>query len=262
MNDRAMDDDAELAADYRSLVEQHGRARWSATPLVEPTQECFPERWEADAPSVAALAENVFGRAGLAHMELEIQAHRRQIIAPAREDHAIHRSVVETREPFGPARVLACTATMCVLGVDLEALAEPAERLDPGMLVASLCGAAAFVLRAPSASAYRDAPGSLSATEADLRVVDVATIVLGFGVLTTNDAYRFLPPTRKPDGVSRFAAWHRSAGSLSHESMARLLALDVHARDPGRAAEKRVHAHLHPNQREVFSEALSAIRSR
>jgi hypothetical protein len=93
--------------------------------------------------------------------------------------------------------------------------------------------------------------------ELDERLIDVATVYLGFGIFTVNNAYRY----RSSGGLrgSRTVTqWsHFSAGVLSPQAMSFLLALHVLARDED---ESEVARRLEPNQAACFRAALKQLR--
>jgi hypothetical protein len=86
-------------------------------------------------------------------------------------------------------------------------------------------------------------------------------VVLGLGVLTTNDAYRFYRG-RAAYGPARARQIHRTAGHLSMDAMCFLLAAQVAARGARADERSRVAKLLEANQRQAFDEAMRGLDAR
>ncbi|HEX7810139.1 MAG TPA: hypothetical protein VF608_15495, partial [Thermoanaerobaculia bacterium] len=85
-------------------------------------------------------------------------------------------------------------------------------------------------------------------------LTDVTTVVLGFGILSTNNTDRY-----RSTGTWNVTAWSKSsAGYLPPQAMAYLLALWCAAREKPEERKTIAH-HLEPNQRACFRAALEVI---
>lgn len=89
-------------------------------------------------------------------------------------------------------------------------------------------------------------------------LTDLTTIVLGFGLLTVNNAYRERTTLHLEGGLTwtRYSAVR--VGYLSAQCLSWLLAVQLEVRDDDELIE-RLQAALEPNQRRTFREALNAL---
>jgi hypothetical protein len=245
-----------LLAELRALIARHGAERFLAGPLVEPTPAFFPDAWSPDDAGVLSLARRVFVLAGVEEVRIELAS----VASP---DERLESStaairgdgVAQVHEPDGPAALQSVSKDWCVIGVD------PSGRSRPAMLAASLCRVAARVFDAERAMATRDVSYRASATPLDddddtLRARDVATVYLGFDILTTNDTYTLF---REPHGRIGARVVHRTSGHLSLEEMGGLLAAQLVARSLSSRELRRVLSLLGPNQAEVVEERVAAF---
>jgi hypothetical protein len=235
---------ASLVLELASVVHRHGKERLLEGTLVEPTSAYFGEAMDGSDDALVRLGGDVFGYAGLPTVRLGVDPVR----LPRERSGGGGSAVVV---PWGPVEVLRVVASQCSLlaSSDLADL--------PGV-VASLCRAAALVFDdgAARASPYRSEGWRLPETDAERRRVDVMTVYLGLGLLTTNDSYRFLL-IHKSNGRKDHV--HRRAGFLGEEAMSFLLALQVRARGLGRREAQRLATLLETNQADYFRDAWDEI---
>ena len=106
------------------------------------------------------------------------------------------------------------------------------------------------------AHAYRRLTGLAEAYDRlEEENTDLTTVYLGFGILTTNNAYRFRK-WRRTGGPYAGIAWStESAGYLSPQAMAFALAAQVTARGLSASESKRLGRHLETNQQAFFHAA-------
>jgi hypothetical protein len=228
-----------LEGELAALVARYGNARMCEAKLVEPTAEFFPDAFvREDADSALTLACRIFDHAGLGEIEITVDSEafslRRAAVEPIRggDDR-----VEQLHERTGPASLVDLGESACTIGVDAR---------DPTTLAAALCRVAARVFLERHAESYRDAPShAVAASDEVLRAGEIASVFLGFGIITSNDAYRF---TRtRPRVVT-----HRTCGVLSYEAMTCVLAAWWRARGGDRRERRRIHASLDANQQSSF----------
>ncbi|HEY5926588.1 MAG TPA: hypothetical protein VIV11_33100, partial [Kofleriaceae bacterium] len=220
------DDEREwLTAETADLLEEVGIERYVANPLVEASDRWFPDEWHPDDGGVARLAKRVFGYAGLADVEITTD------LASEDTGFAIIASELDH------ARV--------ALVVDPEHLT------DALTAVATLVDLAARVFRIRH---------DLVVTNEDeeKRLCDLTTIFLGFGIITTNAAYRYRASGGLEGNVAVTRWTHSEQGTLSASVMAYALAMQVVVRAD--ASERRaVSRQLERNQAEVFDAACADL---
>ncbi len=250
----------ELVADLRALLADHGKDRFVDAPLIEPNAEFFPDLWSPDEAGVNALARRIFRYAGLADAALTFRAERSHRRAENREAIAGRAtSVREIVNDDGPACLLTTAPGSCTLGIDYEDLH------DPSMLAASLCRSAAAAFRFAPQATYRDPQWVPPTSDKDFLLrAAVGSVYLGFGIVTTNDAYRFFDnAVARDDGrIERSMGSHlvRTGGVVSLDGMAFLLAVQGVAREWDSAERRRVASLLDPSQAEAFAEHSRDLR--
>lgn len=216
-----------LANALRTLIARNELL--DATPLVQPANDWFPEPWAATAAHGHRLAQRMMHYAGLGTLRLALSAYEPDEGAEDAWDVGTagwFAGIDEGRAYFG-------------LHVD--------QFLDPE--------AAAGVLAHEVAHAWRT-HHRLTVDDRDEEelLTDVTTVVLGFGILSTNNTDRY-----RSAGDWNETRWTiSSAGYLPPQSMAYLLALWMLAR--GKAGERKIiERHLEPNQLGFFRAALDEL---
>jgi hypothetical protein len=197
--------------------------RFVASPLVEPHKRFFPDPWEASARGVRALALRLLHYAGIDELDVR----------------------VEVEDVRGTASVwfLGIEAGICTFGAD------PAALQDGDKVVGILCREVAAAFR--EWIALTGTPGTLEEAKTDL-----TTIYLGFGILTTNSAYRYRTEGGLVGGTI-LTSWSMStATALPAPAMAYALAAQLVAR--GIEARRIVHL-LEPNQEASFRAAYELL---
>ena len=223
-----MDEQEWLTTQTAKLIGRAGLDRYVAATIVEPTDQWFPDEWHRDDTSVALLAKRVFEHAELA-------------------DVTISADLVTSETGHGLSAV-ELDATHVKLVVD------PAHLADPLALIAYLARLAAVVFRIRHALEDAD-------PEQERRLIDLTTIYLGFGLLTTNAAYRYRA-SGELQGNRAVTRWsHDEQGALPAATMAIALATQLVARDAEAGELRRVVRQLETNQAEVFQTACRQLRS-
>jgi len=229
---------AQLLDDLASLILAAGSDTFLASPIVEPSDRWFPDRWTPDADGVERLLHRVLGYAGLDHLELTLDIDRfsdatGKVLSDGRAGG--HRG---TAAWFAGIR-----DGVCSFGVDT------AQLRDPEGLVGTLAHEVAH--------AYREAHELRVADRAvDEPLTDLTTVYLGLGILTANASQRFRSGR---DGAG--ASWYSRAegGYLPMQAMSYLLAAQIVARGAATAPIARV---LAPNQRACFKAACTDLGPR
>lgn len=202
-----------------------------AAPLVEPTNDWFPELWSATAAHGHRLTQRMMFYAGLSELKLSLSAYE-----PVWDEGDEVPWDANTAGWFAGVR-----DGRAIFGLNVDQFGDPE--------------AAAGVMAHEVAHAWRQHHHlTVDDREKEELLTDVSTIALGFGILSTNNTDRY-----RTWGNSQLSGWSNSAvGYLPPYAMAWLLALWCQARNvPGerRAIEK----HLEPNQRASFRAALAEI---
>ena len=213
------------------LIAKRGIEFLDAAPLVEPTNEWFPEPWSATAAHAHRLAQRLLHYAGLGALRPTLSAY-----APQRNEDGTAPWDAGTAGWFAGIR-----DGRAHFGLHVDQFGDPE--------------AAAGVLAHEVAHAWR-AHHRLVIGDRDKEelLTDVTTVALGFGILSTNNTDRY-----RSGGTWSETAWSiSSAGYLPPQSMAFLLALWCAARAKRQEA-KIIERHLEPNQRASFRAAMDEL---
>ncbi|HEV7768866.1 MAG TPA: hypothetical protein VGQ76_27985 [Thermoanaerobaculia bacterium] len=222
-----------LARALQQLIAKRGVAILDAAPLVEPTNEWFPEPWDTTAAHAHRLAQRLLHYAGLTTLRPTLSAFEPQLnedgTAPRDAHTAGWFAGIENRRAY--------------FGLHVGQFSDPE--------------AAAGVLAHEVAHAWRTYHQLIvDDREEEELLTDVTTILLGFGILSTNNTDRY-----RSSGTWDTTSWSVSAvGYLPPQAMSYLLALWSAAR--GRSGERKtIERHLEPNQLAFFRAALDEIKS-
>jgi hypothetical protein len=212
-----------LTKNLRKLIAKNGVERFVSAPVVEPTRRFFPDAWSGTVADVHIVTQRLMHMAGLGDLRVHMTTFGR----------SEYGHEVGWFWGFDEDR--------CKFGVAISQLRDPE--------------AAAGVMAHEVAHAWRH-KRELRAPSSDKEelLTDVTTVYLGFGILTTNNTYRY-----RSSGNWSVTRWSNSAvGYLPPDAMSFLLALQAFARnrrDEIRAIEK----HLEPNQQACFEEAMHVL---
>jgi hypothetical protein len=224
-----------LLSALRTLIARRGYGTFLKTPLVEPTPEWFPDRWEPTTAGVERLARRILALAGLERLRARVELYRNPEEIRAVDAHGRPSAWGHT----GAAAWFAGIHDgVCHFGAERGGLADAAH------VVAAMCHEVAH--------AYRERHGLVIDDDHEERRTDLTTVYLGFGVLTTNGSYRYRASSGA-DLSSRSS--HQQLGYLPPESMAFLLAAQVVARRMDAGGRSHVARLLEPNQRASFRAA-------
>jgi len=206
--------DAVLAG-FDALLELGASEAWTTAPLLEPTPRCFPDPWRGGTSSLEALLRRLAIHAGLVTNDPEDLTFAITVERP-RDD----------MPKIGP------DGGMAFEGLTRDDHGHPCARIvvqEVTLRDAKWAGAVAARTVAAIWIARRDAMRSGGGTVAldangvaEQRRIDLASIVLGFGVLTTDASLQYVAGQRggrklgvTPAPVMAFAlaVWSTSRGS-------------------------------------------------
>ena len=226
----------------RGLVEACGHAQLVSTPVVLPSERCFPDRWSPDAGGVRRLALRILRYAGLSELDVQVEMFDDGRTADLRLEPG---AIVRTQAHEGAAAWFAgIVDDTCLFGAHVSLLG------DPGGVTAALAH--------ESAHAFRYAR-ELVVEDRDLEecLTDLSTIYLGLGVLTANASLRHRSWSIGGGGTSLGGhAWStQHLGYLSPQAMCFALAVFERVRERGAAERRAIVDALETNQAGFFKAA-------
>lgn len=248
-------DEAEWLLDgLTRLVAARGPGPLVSHPIIEPTNQYFPDRWTGTPRGVEILARRLLGYAGIHHLEAIVDAEAQLDEREAGE--------CGLEQPDLPIWFAGLAEGSCLFGVREEALE------DAELAAAALGHAVAHAFRAHHGLAadgrregsYRERPARLAQVEAlEERLTDVTTAYLGFGVIMANASER-----KRSQGEVRgsMATWKITTtrmGTLEPQSMSYLLAAQAMAKGLTARERKGLSQQLDTNQAAYFEAACKAI---
>jgi len=222
-----------LTRALRTLIAKRGVQTLDAAPLVEPTNDWFPERWSTTATHGHRLAQRLLYYAGLGSLKPTLSAYE-----PVENEDGTKPWDAGTAGWFA-----GIDNGRAHFGLHVRQFSDPE--------------AAAGVLAHEVAHAWRTHHHlCVDDREEEELLTDITTIVLGFGILSTNNTDRY-----RSSGTWSVTSWSfSSAGYLPAQAMAYGLALWCAARG-NRDEPKIIERHLEPNQGAYFRAALEEIAS-
>jgi hypothetical protein len=227
----SQDDRQWLTHALKKIIARRGADLLDAAPLVEPTNDWFPEKWATTAAHGHRLAQRLMHYAGLGELSVSLSAYK-----PVWNDDEEAPWDAGTAGWFAGIR-----DRRAFFGLHVRQFGDPE--------------AAAGVLAHEVAHAWRRHHHLVvEDREKEEPLTDVTTVALGFGILTTNNTDRY-----RSSGTWSMTAWSMSsAGYLSPQAMSWLLAVWCTARSV--AGERRtIERHLEPNQQSYFRASLEEL---
>lgn len=217
-----------LTRETAKLIKHAGLDSYVAAPQVEPNDRWFPDEWHPDDAGIARLGKRVFEHAGLGDIEIKTEL---------------------TKNVGGKGMIAThVDANLVRLDVDPEFLT------DPLTIISHLISLASVVFRV-----RHDLEDPDHDTERQL--IDLTTIYLGFGILTTNAAYRYRASGELRGSIAITRWSHDVQGALSADAMAYALATQLVARNASPAELRAVKRQLETNQADVFEAACRQLKS-
>jgi hypothetical protein len=221
------------------LIEARGIAPFVAAPLLEPHPRFFPDPWEPSARGVRALSLRLLRYAGGDDLDA-------QITLEGGPDDASASGVHQARHEGAVAWFAGIEDGVCIFGVDASQLAED------DAIAGTLCHEVAHAYRAWTGLAE-------GYDRLEEESTDLTTVYLGFGILTTNNAYRFRKRGLRGTAFAGTEWSSSQTGYLSPQAMAFALAAQVTARTLPAAEVKRIGRLLETNQRAFFVAACKLL---
>lgn len=217
-----------LLEHLREVIAYAGRRRFLDAPIVEPSDEFFPDKWTPGPKGVTRLARRVLRHAGMGKFGVHLELFTGET-APAIDPRGrtfSHRHLMNVAAWYS-----SLDDGRCHLGVDTSNLDNPPD------LAAILCHEVAHAFRDWKGLAYE-------ARHEDEPLTDLTSVYLGFGILSTNLSYRYRATS---------AGWsHGSGGYLSPVELSFLLAAQAVARGTKDAGRRKISSFLEANQAAFF----------
>lgn len=227
-----------LWAALQTLVDARGEDTFLTAPILLPTDACFPDRWTPDEHGVARLAKRLLGYAGLGHLDVDVELFTEQ--TQVREVGLDGRPSA-TSHAGAAAWFAGIRNNVCVFGAE-------ADKLDDALgLVGAMAHEIGHAFRRSHRLEHRD-------RALEEKLTDVTTVYLGFGVLTTAAAARFI--TKHHDNLGSSYA-HAKQGYLAAHEMAFLLASQLVIRGYDRDTIRYLARHVGANQAATIRAAVA-----
>lgn len=229
------------------LVDTKGEHRFLNAPLLEPTSRFFPDEWEPSIRGVEVVLKRLLMYAGLEDLQPEVRSF-------SKPDDIYELNTFGNVKSWGHDGAAAWFAGIqgnrCFFGVAERNIAEPE------ILLSTLCHEVAHAWRAFHRLEVDD-------RDEEELLTDVTTVYLGFGILTTNGAYRYRT-SGEFDGVNAIHRWsHQRTGYLTHQEMAFLLAVQSLARGMGWWERRHIAGMLETDQAYYYRRSIKILgRSR
>jgi hypothetical protein len=232
----AAEDREHLIAQTASLIQKFGFSRYVNAPLVAPNETYFPDPWKGGEASVIRVARRLFGYAEMGHPPVMVEINEG---IEGRPSTAVGKPALRGMADLNVWWRRADQGTQ-------RFGAEAAAMRDPHNFVASMARAVTW--------AWMDSVGiKVAETPQSQRMVDVATVYLGFGVMTTEASLRH--SAENTGGFSSRRTQTR-LGLLTPRAMAFCLALQVASRRLGKKDIKYIERFLQPNKVAFLKAAL------
>ncbi len=225
-------DRGDLLARLGSLIEERGFETFVRAPLLEPSPRYFPDSWEPSERGVRTLSLRLLRYAGL-ELDAVVTLHDPDDI-PDEVSEAVHGDAA--------AWFSGIDDDSCLFG------ANTAQLESEDGIVGTMCHEIAHAYRS-----YFELEGDVVQIEEEN--TDLTTIFLGFGVLTTNNTYRY-----RKAGTYGLTEWSTSqVGYLPPQAMAFLLGAQLVARGASASERRRIEKLLETNQAACFRAACEEL---
>jgi len=229
-----------LWAALQTLVEARGEETLLTAPILTPDDRCFPDRWTPDGNGVATLAKRLLRYAGLERFDVDVEV----FVEPTEvREVGLDGRASATSHAGAAAWFAGIRGNTCYFGAEQDQLE------DALGLVGSMAHEIAHAFRRAHRLEHRD-------RDLEEKLTDVTTIYLGFGILTTASATRFI--TKHHDNLGSSYA-HKKQGYLEGHEMAFMLASQLALRGYDDATIRRFAKHVPANQRATIKATLSEI---
>jgi hypothetical protein len=227
-----------LWAALQTLVDTRGEETFLTAPIVLPNDKFFPDRWTPDEAGVARLAGRLLDYAGLGHLGVDVEVFTE---ATEVREVGLDGRASATSHAGAAAWFAGIRGGTCLFGAE-------ADQLEDALgLVGAMAHEVGHAFRRVHRLEHRD-------RDIEEKLTDVTTIYLGFGVLTTASAARFI--TKSHDNLGSSYA-HKKQGYLAAHEMAFMLASQLQLRGYDPATVKYFAKQLPANQAAVVRAAVA-----
>lgn len=224
-----------LLGKLTDLIDMGGYEPFVVAPLIESNETFFPDPWKGGEASMARLARRLLHYAGIDDLDVRARIFE--------EEDAITDSRGPTGNDFG-IWFDGVKDGVCKFGAFRPMMGGPLE------VVAGMARAVA--------AAWRWQRGLVTMNKEETEpLLDLTTVYLGFGLLTTDAALRH--ETDMSGGARRAKRSQRKLGALSARAMAFGLAAQAVARGLDRGGRKQVARQLQSNQAGMFRNAVGFL---
>lgn len=225
-----------LWAALQTLIESRGEAPFLTAPIILPNDTYFPDRWAPDKRGVGRLAKRLLGYAGLGQLDVEVE-----VFSEPTEVREVGMNGLASRTSHvgAAAWFKGIRGGTCLFGAEADQLE------DPVGLVGAMAHEIGHAFRRSHMLEHRD-------RDMEEKLTDVTTIYLGFGMLTTAAAARFV--TRHHDNLGSSYA-QKKQGYLAAYEMAFMLASQLQLRGYDEATVRWYARQLPANQAAVVRAA-------
>jgi hypothetical protein len=221
----------------RRLIGLSGWTHFVGCPILRPTNEHFPDRWEQGPRGVRILLRRLLVYAGLGNHRVKLTVYR-EYNAREFDQHGVGHAGPGTAAWFS-----GIADDVCQFGVNANELKDTEE------LVGTLGHEVAHAFR-------HHHELSVVTSHTEERLTDLTSVYLGFGVFLLNSSFSFKTGGYSASG-DRLLYERRERGYLSPPEIALLLGAQLAARGVGRAERRAILAALAPNQAALVEKALS-----
>lgn len=226
-----------LLSALAELTAERGFSQFVVSPIVEGSEQFFPDRWVGGEASLGRLARRLLHYAGIDELPVQTEIH----LPDARGGGA----------PAFPPR----SGGVWLDGLDRKAavfMAVSTSLREPVNAVASAARAAAQAFREHFDLVAKD-PKKAE------KLIDVTAVYLGFGLLVTEASLRHYS---EADGSFRAKKSTFRLGVLEPQAFAYLLAAQALVRGLDKKERKRLAGQLQPNQAAFFRAAFAELEPR
>lgn len=214
----------------RRLIENMGWEQFVLAPILVPSRRWFPEEWSDSIYDAHLVTQRLMHYAKLDTLDVVIEGFIEMHDAPTESgDASGYFTGIENDVAY--------------FGLKQSTLA------DPEIAAGTMAHEVAHAWR----TFHRDRLEPAAKDQEEI-LTDITTVYLGFGVLTTNDSYRF-----RSHGDMRRQSWGSSSyGYLPLQAMSFLLGMQLAARNRDEEIES-ITSQLEPNQKRAVLETLDVF---
>ena len=226
----------------RELVAKAGFTPFVLAPVVEPTDEFFPDPYVPGLASLRAMTRRLMDYAGLESHEMDFET----FVAKRRLEMDEHGLLRDRGHDGTAAWFAGIDGSRCLFGISEQQLPEP------DVLAATMSHEVAHAWRRIHGLETED-------RDTEEMLTDLTTVYLGLGILTGNGAYRYRASGELTGGWAITRWTTQQGGYLPVQAMAFALAAQALARGGQWKAIKRIQRLLEPNQGGCFRAACEHI---